>query len=142
VKVWRDGHENTLEPVIAAMPAHPERVAQNDEDESASPQKTMGLRLESLTNARRGELHVAKGVKGVVVAAVAQDSPLAQIGVQQGDVIEAINRVPVATPQEAREQFAKLSDEKGATRSLLLLLNRHGINQYVAMTVEQGNGNG
>ena len=139
VKLWRDGHETTVEPVIAEMPAHPERVAQN---EDGGAQKTMGLSLESLTNQRREELRVPKDVKGVVVAAVAPDSPLAQIGVQRGDVIQAINRVPVATPHEATEQFAKLSKEKGASRSLLLLLNRHGINQYVAMTVEENGGNG
>ena len=33
-----------------------------------------------------------------------------------------------------------MSQEKGKERSVLLLINRHGVNQYVAMTVEEGNG--
>ena len=138
VKLWRDGHETTVNAVIAAMPANPEQVAQNGGAES---QKTMGLTLAPLTEDARKDLHVPKGVKGVVVNSVAQDSPLAEIGVQQGDVIQAINHVAVATPEEAAKELAKVPKEKGSSRSLLLLLNRHGINQYVAMTVQEG-GNG
>jgi len=139
VKIWRDGHEITVEPTIAAMPANPERLARNG---SGRAEKTMGLTLAPLTRERREELHVPKDVNGVVVTRVAPDSPLAEIGVQEGDVIQAINRVPVTTPQAAAEQIAKVGNEKGRQRSLLILLNRHGINQYVAMSVQENGGNG
>jgi serine protease Do len=140
VKLWRDGHETTVDAVIAAMPNNPEQVAQNGG--ATESQKTMGLTLAPLTNEARQELHIPKDVKGVVVRNIAQDSPLAEIGVQQGDVIQAINHAPVTTPEEAAKQFAQVSHEKGESRSLLLLLNRHGINQYVAMTVQENGGNG
>jgi serine protease Do len=100
----------------------------------------MGLKLAPLTTALREQLHVAKDVKGVVVTNVAADSPLAQLGVQRGDVIEAINREPVASPAEASQRLAQVGQEKTSERNLLILLNRHGVNQYVAMTVQTNDG--
>jgi serine protease Do len=136
VKVWRDGHETSLQPVIAEMPANPEQVAEN----GGAGEDAMGLSLAPLTSERRHQLHIEKDVNGVVVTRVAPQSPLAALGVQQDDVIEAINQHPVKTPEEAAHQFAQVTSEKGNDRSVLLLLNRHGINQYVAMTVQQSNG--
>ncbi len=138
VKLWREGHETTLNPTIAAMPANPEKVAENTDNTG----NAMGLSLESLTQERREQLHVPKDVKGVVVAGVADSSPFAALGVTSGDVIQSINRQPVATPAEASAALDQVAKEKGGDRSVLLLLNRHGINEYVAMTVEDSNGNG
>jgi serine protease Do len=142
VKVWRDGHEQTLEPMIAEMPEHPEQVARGEEAAPEShPQtaSTMGLKLEPLTADLRRELHVPRNVKGVVVSSVAPSSPLADLGLAPGDVIQAINQEPVATPKEV---IAKLdAAKKGSNKSLLFLINRHGINEFVALSVGNG-GNG
>jgi serine protease Do len=137
VELWRDGKDITLAPVIAAMPEHPEQMAENDGGQSA-----MGLTLAPLTPERREQLHVGKDVKGVVVTGVAENSPLATLGIEQGDVIEQVNRHPVATPEEAAHQFDAVKRENGPEKSVLLLINRHGINQYVAMSVEENGGNG
>jgi serine protease Do len=140
VKIWRDGKEQTLEATIAQMPSNL-RLAQNDEGTGA--EQTMGLTLAPLTQKWRERLHVEKSVKGVVVTGLAPDSPLAQLGVERGDVIQAINQQPVTTPKEAAQKLRQVRDEKGPQKQVLLLLNRHGVNQYVAMTVEgQGGGNG
>ncbi len=138
VQIWRDGKAETVSPVIAAMPEHPEQVAAN-----GNAQKAMGLNLAPLTAELRERLHVGKDVKGVVVTGVAENSPLATLGIEQGDVIEQVNRHPVATPEEAAHEFGAVKNETGPEKSVLLLINRHGVNQYVAMTVEQnGGGNG
>jgi serine protease Do len=143
VKLWRDGHDATLEPVIEEMPNNLQVAANNSPSEEHSGDQTaMGLNLASLTSARREQLHLPKDVTGVVVTKVADDSPLAQLGVQRGDVIEAINRQPVTTPEEAAQKLAQVGKEKGSERSLLILLNRNGVNQYVAMTVQDSGGNG
>ncbi len=100
VTVWRDGHDVTLAPVIAAMPDNAQQLAQNDNGDGgtgASSEKAMGLDLASLTPEWRERLHIGKSVSGVLVTNVADDSPLATLGVQQGDVIEAINREKVTT---------------------------------------------
>src|SRR6185312_6823799 len=46
LKLWRDGHEQSLEPTIAAMPAHPEQVAQNGGGGTA--ETALGLSLAPL----------------------------------------------------------------------------------------------
>jgi serine protease Do len=140
VKVWRDGHDMTLAPVIASMPENAKQVAENDS--GGGGEKAMGLSLATLTPELRQRLHVGKSVTGVVVTGVANDSPLATLGVQEGDVIEAINRDKVATPEEAAKRFDQVKTEKGDNKSVLLLINRHGVNQYVAMSVEANGGNG
>jgi serine protease Do len=72
-------------------------------------------------------------VKGVVVTNVAPDSPAADLGVQPGDVIVAINQQKVTTPHEAAQRL-KQAEQKG-DKHLLLLLNRHGVNEYIGLSV-------
>jgi serine protease Do len=136
VKLWREGHESTLNPTIAAMPANPEQMANNNENATpARPQSAsaMGLKLAPLTGELRRELHVPASIKGVVVTDVADSSPLAAFGITPGDVIQAINQEPVTAP---REVTAKLeATRKGNGKNLLLLINRHGVNSYVALTL-------
>ncbi len=142
LKVWRDGHEQTLDATIAAMPANPERVAQNDSgDHAGHGQTAMGLSLAPLTNETRERLHIGKDVKGVVVTGVSEKSPLASLGLSRGDVIEAINRAPVTSPEEAAQKLDAAAKQKD--ENVLLLINRNGINQYVAMSIDRsGGGNG
>jgi serine protease Do len=143
VQIWRDGKGETLAPVIAVMPEHPERMAQNDK--SAAPPDhpqtvtTMGLKLAPLTPDLRRELSVPKNVKGVVVTSIADSSPLAALGLAPGDVIQAVNQEPVAMPKDF---IAKLDAvKKSGSKNLLLLINRHGVNQFVALNLANG-GNG
>ncbi len=137
VKLWRDGHEQTLDTTIAAMPAQPEQMAANGGDAAKT---AMGLQLAPLTAELRQQLHVGKNVKGVVVTGVAADSPLAQSGVTRGDVIEGINREAVTSPEDAAQKFAAATKQKDS--DVLLLINRHGVNQFVAMTLPPNGGNG
>jgi serine protease Do len=139
IEVWRDGKDVTLSPKIAQMPANLGQLAENDE---GAQQDAMGLSLAPLTSDWRERLHIEKDVRGVVVTGVTDNSPLASLGIQQGDVIEQVNRHPVTSPEEAVHDLDAVSKEKGPDRNVMLLINRHGINQYVAMTVDQnGAGN-
>jgi serine protease Do len=137
VKLWRDGKEQTLDATIAAMPANLGQVAQN----GGAGDTAMGLTLAPLDSAWRERLHLGKGVKGVVVTNVSEKSPLAGLGLTRGDVIEAINRAPVTTPEEAAHKLDTAAKQKD--ENVLLLINRDGVNQYVAMSIERnGGGNG
>jgi serine protease Do len=142
VKVWRNGQQMTLEPSIAAMPENPQ-VAQNDQSgEHGQNASTMGLKLAPLNAGWRKRLELGKGVKGVVVTGVEENSPLAELGIQPGDVIEQINQQPVTTPHEVVQKLEAARNEKGPDKNLLVLLNRHGVNQYVALSVQENGGNG
>ena len=137
VKVWRQHHEVTLTPQIALMPAHIQ-LAENGQ--SGQQSSAMGLQLAPLTGEWHERLHIGKDVRGVVVTGVSNDSPLADLGLQRGDVIESVNQHPTTTPQEVFDLLKKAKDAKG-NENVLILLNRNGVNQYVALSLShQGNG--
>ena len=146
IKLWRQGAQLTLDPVIAAMP-DTQAIAKADLPSSGGnngPIQTshaLGLKLAPLTPDLRRQAGVPAEVKGVIVTDVADDSPLADIGIQPGDVIVAVNQQPAGSPQDVAAKFDALSKDKSGNKTLLLLINRRGINQYVALSFS-GNDNG
>jgi serine protease Do len=142
VTVWRKGSEIALQPVIAATPESSPTARAEQEGGAEEHTSAMGLKLAPLTQERRRQLHVGLNVKGVIVAAVAADSPLAAIGIAAGDIIESINQQPVTSPKEASAILDRAQKGKGGQQSLLLLINRGGVNEYIAMSADNINGNG
>jgi len=142
VEVWRSGHETPLDVAIGQMPDNPQ-VAQNDrqggdpgQQGTAESTAAFGLKLAPLTNEMRKRAGVPKDVKGVVVTAIADDSPLAEVGIQPGDVIEQVNQQPVSSPQQAEAKLKEAQSDK--SKNLLLLINRRGTNQYLALSTSKG----
>jgi serine protease Do len=136
IQVWRNNGKTTLSTKLAEMPANVQ-VAQNGRSENSA---TMGLQLAPLDNAWRTRLHLDRDVKGVVVTGVADNSPLSDLGLQRGDVIEAINQHPVTTPDEAADALNTAKNDT-QNQNVLILLNRNGLNQYVAESLNnQGQG--
>jgi serine protease Do len=135
--VWRNGHDEDLQVNVGQMPNEKQQVAGNEQDQQqqAGPEKSsaLGLQLGRLDASTRKQLGLKGEVKGVVVTQVSPDSPAAELGVQPGDVIMAINQQPVATPRDAAQRLRQ-AKEKG-DRHLLLLLNRHGVNEYIGLSV-------
>ncbi len=145
VKVWRKDASITLQPVIAAMPSD-QKMAKAEtpsggDNGKAQTAHAMGLKLAPLTPDLRRQAGVPAGIKGVIVTGVADDSPLADVGVEPGDVIVAITQQPVTAPQDAAAKLDAVSKQKGGNKTVLLLINRRGINQYVALSFS-GNDNG
>jgi serine protease Do len=128
VTVWRDGATRELGPVIAEMPANPQ-VAE------AGGTSTEGLHLATLTESWRHRLQVPSSVHGVVVTAIDEKSPFNALGLQRGDVIQSINQKPVRTPAEAVAAIDNVRKRHGGEQ-ILMLLNRHGVNEYVALSME------
>ena len=126
--VLRDGKEQTLEATIGEMP----RKAASPEQEGEQPSSALGMQFVPLTPQLRSQLRVPKDVNGVVVGAIASDSPAQSLGIQPGDVIESIDQKPAKTPEEAASRLK----EAAAQGDLLLLLNRHGISQFVGLSIE------
>jgi len=90
------------------------------------------MELVPLTPQLRSRLHTPKDVKGVVVGAVAGNSPAASLGIEPGDVIQSIDQKPAATPENA----AQALKEAAAHGDILLLLNRQGASEFVSLSVE------
>jgi serine protease Do len=100
--------------------------------DATQPSSALGLKFVPLTSAMRPSLHIDKDVKGVVVTDVADDSPLAALGLQRGGVIEAINQQATPTPKDVSDKLSEAKHSKGAAR-VLILFNRAGVNQYAAL---------
>jgi len=97
--VWRNGARLSLSAITAEHPgdAQGEKLAQGDEPNG---QGKLGVELQSLTPELAQRLGVDEA-RGAVVAAVAPNSPAAEAGVRQGDVIVEVDRHAVASAEDA-----------------------------------------
>jgi len=87
---------------------------------------TLGVGVVPLTPDLANQLRLRRGTQGVVVQSVDPDGPAAQVGIQEGDVIQEVNRQPVRSVEEMRAAL-----QKSGNRPPLLLINRGGQTQYV-----------
>ena len=117
----RDGKERTvtatLEPLAATAAAAPASV------EEGRP--LLGL---SLTPIPQSDPHYGK-LKGVYVANVDPGSAAEDAGIQQGDIIVSVGRVPVDTPASA----ARMIQGRKKGTPLLLQIQREEMPLYVAI---------
>jgi serine protease Do len=137
--VWRDGASKQLKATVGEA-AEQERVASAAGGEPQQPghASALGVHFAPLTGELRGELHLGRNVDGVVVADVDNNSPADDAGIRQGDVVVAINQHPVSTPEEAAQRLREAADTH--SKSALLLLNRHGVTEYVGVNLADNRG--
>jgi serine protease Do len=100
VKILRDGATKTLEVTVQQLPGS-EQLAKNSSPNSSDNGTLNGVTVSDLDQQTRQELKLPENVKGVVITEVQPDSPAADAGLKQGDVIQEINRHPVKTAEEA-----------------------------------------
>ena len=98
----------------------------------------MGLHLAPLNNDLRSELHVGHDVRGVVITRVDNGSIADNLGLSRGDVIVSINQQPTHSPQEAADRLKDIANSPN--KSALLLLNRHGVTQYLGVELGKNQG--
>jgi serine protease Do len=95
-----------------------------------------GITVQNLTPELRQQLGMSSGTQGVVISNLDPNSPAAQAGVQQGDVIESVNHQPVRSTAD----FERLAAEaKGDT---LLRINRQGNGIFVVISGSDNGGQG
>ena len=124
IDVVRDGKTRTLAVEIAKLD-EPE-VARGP---AAATRGKWGLALRELTVEERDRMQLKAG-EGVIVAGVRPDSPAADAGVREGDVILEANRTPVKTVDALKKAIATVTEDQ----PLLLLLRRNnGVNQYASL---------
>ncbi|HTS94663.1 MAG TPA: PDZ domain-containing protein, partial [Stellaceae bacterium] len=144
VKVWRRGQEMTLNPTIVEQASSPQDVSTNkglgNQPSEDVPQNAsaLGLKLVPLTPELRQQLKVQQNVRGVVVTSISDSSPLADSDLRAGDIIVAINQEPVSSPREAAAKLKAAQAKKGS--NVLLQINRHGTNAFIAWSTQDDNG--
>ena len=140
VAVWRNGREIEVQAKLGELPENNQVASANSgpADEGSAQATALGMGFAPLTNELRRELHVGRNVEGVVVTRVASGSAAEDVGLASGDVVVAVNQQPVHTPQEAA---AKLNEAIHSPRkTALLLLNRHGVTEYIGVTLGANQG--
>jgi len=84
---------------LGELPGNQEQAKQ----EGSSAAALRGLKVEALTPAIQQQLHLPGDLQGVVVSQVDPSSAAAGSGIQEGDVIQEVNRKPVTSVSEFAE---------------------------------------
>jgi serine protease Do len=125
LKVFRDGKMIDVSTTVEAMPGKPVEKAGNNVKDG---EKAMaGVSVDNLTPDDARQLGLPASTKGVVVTDVDPASQAAAAGLQKGDVIQQVNRKPVANADEFAAAVRHSSGES------LLLINRDGNKVFLAV---------
>jgi len=133
VKVLRDGVEETLTVHVGERPSD-DFLARNGGSTPLPKVDKLdnvlaGLTVEALTAELKKQFTLPGETAGVVVKDVQAGSAAAEAGLQQGDVIQEINRDVIASLVDYQNIASKIEKES----LVVLLLSRRGNNLFVAV---------
>lgn len=138
IEYWRDGKRKTGRVKVGELEKAEEEglITEGPKSEGRSGTKidTVGLEVGALTDFDRETYNVPGDVDGVVITAVEPSSEAVEKGLMEGDVIVEINQTQVQTPQDAVDMFDKA--KKAGRNSVLLLINREGDVQFIALKLK------
>ncbi len=129
VTVVRDGSPQEL--TITIGQRSEEQAARSTAPDRTDDGKRLGLALSPIPEAARGQLGLEPGTTGVLVQRVDPNSPAAEAGLRQGDVIVSANNQPVSAPADVAKAW---TDVQGQKRPILLRVKRD--DQYLFVAIE------
>jgi serine protease Do len=124
VKVIRDRKEITLKVTVAEMTE--ERLA----SQMRMPEKSLGMTVDDIKPRWRSKFNI-KDRTGVVIIDITPDSPAEDAGLQIGDIIKEVNRMPVRGMKDYNDDIRK--PENGKT--ILFLIKRGMQTFYVSIQI-------
>jgi len=134
IHVVRDGAEKKVS--VKLDEADAEKIARDGgraETDGADDKTALGVSVAPLTPELAERFKAPKDAHGLLVQDVNPDGRAASAGIQEGDIIQSVNRQPVKTVEDLRSAL------KGSiNKPLLVLINRQGSNVFV--TVRPSNG--
>ena len=125
--VLRNGHRQEFHVKLGELNEQ-NAEQQNQQGGGNGSAAKLGVELSPLTSDLAQQLQLPHGVQGVVVTSVDPSGAAAEAGIQEGDVIEQVNRQQVKTPADVRDAVAKSNG-----KPVLLLINRGGQRVFVAV---------
>jgi serine protease Do len=127
LRVLREGKSLELTAALGERPA----PTANKGPSAPAPEQALGLTVQDLTKDLADQFGYRLG-EGVIVSDVTPDSPAAQKGIQQGDLIVSVNRRNVASVRE----FTAAVQQSRKNGRVLLLVKRGDVSQFVVVTFE------
>jgi serine protease Do len=137
--VLREGKEHKLDVKIGAMPANEQmadaRPSQPEPQQGVESSRVLGMTLATINNSVRQRFQLPQNVRGVLVTRVAPNSQAAEQGIRAGDIIEKVDNAAVTSPADVSSKItaARRADKP----AVLVLVNRRGNSQYVALRTGQ-----
>ena len=125
LNILRNGKPMTIKVTLGERPSNAGQAPGQGQAPSGSALE--GISVQNLTPGLRDQLGIPSTVTGVVVSNVDQNSPAAEY-LQQGDVIESINRQPVHNVND----FNRLA--AAAKGQVLLRINHQGVGLFVVLS--------
>jgi serine protease Do len=104
------------------------RTASRRSGSKPKSESAFGLNVQTLTKDLAKQFEVGEA-EGIVVTDVAEGSPAAQKGLQRGDVITEVNRLPVRNA----EDFRAAMDKADAGKGVLIFLKHNGGSTFVVL---------
>lgn len=118
-------HDDNQREVTIKLHALPTEQAENNNPGGNEQQALEGIEVTNLTPEIAQQLNLPSTTTGVVVKGVSPSSPLADSGLQKGDVIQEVNHQPVKNVTDFQNAL-----RKDATNPLLLV-NRGGRTLFI-----------
>jgi Do/DeqQ family serine protease len=126
IEYIRDGEKRTVE---AKLEEYPEEVAQAP-SEQKEEKRWLGIRVRDLNPDEKKELGLQSGV---IIEEVLEDSPAAEAGIQEGDVIIKINREKVNDTKDFNAIARKLAKTQ---KPILFQLRREKDTYFITVKPE------
>ncbi|MEJ1966066.1 MAG: DegQ family serine endoprotease [Gammaproteobacteria bacterium] len=126
--LWRGGAEEKVKVTIAELKEPGGLITQHAGGPGREERTRLGLAVRPLTPDEKGSAEVDTGVMVVSVT-----GPAAQAGVQPGDIVLAVNSRAIRSPDELREQVAKIHGDGVAA----LLVLREGNQLFIPVRVRE-----
>jgi serine protease Do len=113
IDLMRNGKSMKVTVEIGKTPGQVAEKAQKS-TEKAKPELALlsGVGIEDLNDEYRQQLRLPREIQGVVVTSVDADSPAADEGLQEGDVIFQVNLKPVADLNEFSAALKNVKDDR------------------------------
>jgi serine protease Do len=131
--VMRNGHSEKVDLTVGEYHKD-QQVAANSSDESGHAR--LGIAIADLTPDVRQQLNLPQDVKGVAVAQVQPGSPAEDAGLSGGDVILEINRKPVSSADQFRDDVKSAPENQ----DMLLRVWANGGTSYRVVHPESASG--
>jgi serine protease Do len=138
LSVWRNGAAIELHATLGEAPENPQVASAGSAQPETEQANALGMHFTSLTTDLRRELHVGGDVRGVVISGIDNGSLADALGLARGDVLVSINQKAVGSPEEAAKTLQSIA--QSPQKNVLLLLNRHGVTEYVGVDLSKSAG--
>lgn len=125
--VIRDGKEIELSVTLGERS---DNTLASSENVKEDLDEQLGFRVTDLNSEWKRRLQLSNDVEGVVVSTIKETSNAAERGLRQGDVITAVKRKKVETPEEFYKEVERLVDNGDS--AVLLTVERNNLKQFVA----------